>query len=1054
MIRGLKTLIEKLRQSPLECDKYWIEAMEARADVESRLKKSEDIEVETGAMTITKRDAEGNVTGYDIFRWDDEGRPINVRRLDSDHIFKEGFWFMYMKPDCYLADRQNCNLVFRYGTLDCWGRRTEMTNSEAFGVQVFRTEDKILPVALMNLNEREMPISTYLTAVTRRIRLEGGHIVEEQYLGMNGQPTKNGDQVYGTRFEHDKHGNKVRETFLDQNGNVMEDRDGDAYSIYEYDNKNRMVRWYDLNLKGELAPDHWGVWWYVTKYSRNGLTETIQCLDKDLNLMNNGWGYAQTITVTDRHGRRIEHYMLDKNGNRVKWNDGAYGERVEYDDVNGLQVFFAVGQDGLPMLADMYHSRMVRRDNERDFVEYYNLDADMKSYHSDKDDATTLIRLDAWGRTIVQIGLDADASEVTEDCYQAIYDDSDPYLLTFKYIDKFEAPARNTGLGYYAIRKKVDIDGRVVFEEYLDNQLNPMTQRDGVSAIRVSYDDSCGMKTIHCLDQDHNPVMSTEGFAKGVTQIDKDGTKRVWRLDLNDKMVPYDDGYTIVMSRSDNKDRETLVMYYDADGKPFRDQMGVCGYSITYDNNGAEVKTYLDEDGQPTSDVEGTCTVSTEYDSEGRMSYICWFDKDGNPSGTLEGFYGKSMTYDDNGMLHREMFFDEFRQPVANRQGDYGVEYWWPTPGETVYVSLDKDGNYHPNNDGYTYRRRVLDEKGRDKQHRFYGQDFKPFMDKKGDCGVEFILDDDGKMLGWASLDAFGNRHLNNNGFAVEMGQSDEKGRSIEQRWQDLSGKPVRDPIGDYGVRHTYNDDEHSELRISLGEDYEPHENERGFASQRIWYDDKERTIKYEFMDRYGNPATNEDGNSVEVIHYFSEDESHREKACYDAYGNLRTCDEGYAFLEISDDEKGRRILQMYYDEEHRPCTNPDGAYGMMIDYDEEHGVELWSDLDDCGFPKVSELGIAYSERVFDNRERPLKVRFLNHKRKPVQDKNGCEAYTYSYQRGTRIVTCCDGEFRPKMCNKGYSKCVQMTDASGEVKRLYLDKSGFWVDIYDDDELD
>lgn len=1050
MIRGLKTLIEKLRQSPLECDKYWVEAMEAREALESKLKRAKDIEVSLGEMTITFRNERNLVTGYDIFRWDDQGRPINVRRLNEKRIFKEGFWFKYMAEDNLMKAAQNKDLIWEYGTLDCFGRRIEMNNSEAFGVEVCRFEDGVTPCILTNLNERDIPINTYLTAMSRKVTLEGGHIVEEFYLDDEGYPTMNGDKVYGTRFEHNEFGKKVRETFLDKDGNVMADRDGDAYSIYEYDKRHRMTLWYDQDINGNLAPDHWGVWWYASKFSRDGLTETVSCLDKDKKLMNNGWGYAQTITVKDIYGRRIENYMLDKDGKRVKWNDGSYGEFVEYDDEHGLQIFHAVGQDGNPMAADTYQTRMVRYDKERDVVEYYNLDADMKPMQSDKDDASTWMRLDAWGRPIMQIGLDADAKEVTEDCYKAIYDNN-PYIMTFLYIDKFEAPARGTGLGYYAIRKRVDSDGRVVMEEYLDNQLNPMAQRDGVSAIRVEYDDAKGIKIIHCLDKDKKPVMSKEGFAKGVSQTLPDGSKRVWRLDLEDKKVPYEEGYTSVLSMYDNQEREVMVRYYDAEDKPFRDHMGICGYSITYDSNGAEVKTYLDEAGQPTTDVEGTCTVSTEYDNQGRMSYICWFDQDGNPSGTLEGYYGKSMTYDDDGMLHREMFFDEFRQPVANRQGDYGVEYWWPMPTETVYVSLDKDGKPHPNNDGYTYRRRVIDERGRDKQHRFYGPDFKPFMDKKGDCGVEFILDDEGKMLGWASLDAFGNRHLNNNGFAVEMGNSDEKGRPIEQRWQDLSGKPTRDPIGDYGVRHSYNDVEHSEVRTSLGPDYEPHENERGFATQKIWYDDKERTIKYEFMDRYGNPAVNEDGNSIEVIHYFSEDESHREKACYDAYGNLRTCEEGYAFLEISDDEKGRRILQMYYDEDHRPCTNPDGAYGMMIDYDEEHGVELWSDLDDCGLPKVSDLGIAYSERVFDDSERPLKVRFLNHKRQPVQDKYGCEAYTYSYQKGTRIVTCCDGEYRTKMCNKGYAKCVQMNDASGETKRLYLDQNGFWVDIYDDE---
>lgn len=1057
VIRGTKTLIEKLRQSPLECDKFWLEAYDARLALETKLKRAEDIEVTLGEMSVTRRNENNSIIGYDVFRWDDKGRPINLRRLNEMHIFKEGYWFKYQniyEVDSVLHPKLNPDLVWQYGTLDCWGRRIEMNNSEAFGVQVSRSAaDDVTPVMLTNLNDRDMAMTTYLTAMSRRISIAGGHIVEEFYLDKDDNPTKNGDGVYGTRFEHNAKGLKVKETFLDQDGNVMEDRDGDAYSIYHYDKKNRLTLWYDQNIKGELAPDHWGVWWYVTRFGRDRRTETVQCLDKDKNLMNNGWGYAQTVTVVDEFGRRFQHYMLDKDGKRVKWNDGSYGERIEYDDVNRLQVFFATGPNGEPMQADSYQSRMVRYDDEHDMVEYYNLDADNKPMHSAKDDATTLMRFDPWGRITVQIGLDADAREVVEDCYKVFYED-DPYSVTYLYIDKFEAPARNSGLGYYAIRKMQDVDGRIILEEYLDNQLQPMEQRDGVCAIAIDYDDDKGTRTIRCMDEDHQFCMNSNGFATAVTQTESDGGKRSWRTDLDGNKVPFEEGYTSILTCYDSNDRERLVMYYDAEGKPFRDQMGVCGYNITYDNTGAEVKTYLNEEGQPTTDVEGTCTVSTEYDEQGRMTYICWFDEEGKPSGTMEGFYGKSMSYDEDGMLHREMFYDEFRQPVANRQGDYGVEYWWPTPGETVYVSLDKDGNPHPNNDGYTYRRRVLDEKGRDKQHRFYGLNFKPFMDKKGDCGVEFILDDDGKMLGWASLDAFGNRHLNNNGFAVEMGTSDDKGRPLEQHWQDLSGKPARDPIGDYGVHHVYDDNEHSEIRTSLGQDYQPHDNDRGFTSQKIWYDNKERTIKYAFMDRYGNPAANEDGNSFEVIHYFSEDESHREKACYDAYGNLRTCDEGYAFLEISDDEKGRRILQMYYDEEHRPCTNPDGAYGMMIDYDEEHGVELWSDLDDCGLPKVSELGVAYSERVFDDRERPLKVRFLNHKRQPVQDKNGCEAYTYQYQRGTRIVTCCDSEFRPKMCNKGYAKCVQMNDASGETKRLYLDQNGFWVDIYDDDELD
>lgn len=1048
-MRVRKHIIDRLRQSPLECDKYWIEAIEARMKLDTRLGKVDNVEVKLGDMTVTLRDSEGNVTGFDVFHCDSCGRPINVRRLNASKVFKEGYWFTY-NLDTQQQEDHELERVWKYGTLDYWGRRIEMPNSEAFGVAVVRDDNEILPVCLTNLNERGLPMSTYVTAVSRFIDIRDGHIWAEMYLDADNKQTKNGDGVYGTLFEHDERGNKVKETFVDMNGQPMADRDGDAYSIFKYDKKNRLTQWYDLDIDGKLAPDHWGIWKYRYRYSR--WTEVMECLDNDGNLMDNGWGYAQVVTVRDKHGRQTEHYMVNAAGNRVKWNDGSYGERIVYFDKEDMHRYIALGPDGQPMLADAYCIREVSMDPVRRCLHTRNNDEKGKPYMSAKDDAVSLSRVDDIGRMVMQVGMDADFNEVVDDCFLTRYEENER-AVTYLYINRFEAPVFHPK-GYCAIRKVMDDKDRIVLEQYMNNTNVPVELPDGTCGVHIEYDDANGMQIMHYLDGDNKPVQNKRGVARIYTQKLDDGTQKAWREDLAGNKVPSDDGYVILQKRYDDKDREVFCMSYTEDGKPFRDNMGVCGFSITYDDNGTEVKTYLDEAGEPTTDKEGTCTVSTEYDDQGRISYICWFDKDGNPSGTQEGYYGKSMSYNDDGVLEREMFFDEFRQPIANRYGDYGVEYWWPDNGDTIYISLDKDGKPHQNNEGYTYRRRILDEKGRDKMHRFYGLDFKPFMDKKGDYGVEFIIDDEGRMQGWASLDAFGNRHLNNNGFAVEMGTSDEKGRPIEQRWQDLSGNPTRDPVGDYGVRHTYNDQEHSEERISLGPDYEPHENERGFVSQTIWYDDLERTIKLAFHDQYGNPAVNEDGNSIEEIHYFSEDESHRERACYDAYGNLRTCDEGYAFLEISDDEKGRRILQMYYDEEHRPCTNPDGAYGIMIDYDEERGVELWSDLDDCGLPRVSNLGIAYSERVFDNRERPLKVRFLNHKHKPVQDKYGCEAYTYSYAKGTRIIHCCDGEFRPKMCNKGYAKCVQMTDASGEMKRLYLDLNGFWVDIYDDDEMD
>ncbi len=528
---------------------------------------------------------------------------------------------------------------------------------------------------------------------------------------------------------------------------------------------------------------------------------------------------------------------------------------------------------------------------------------------------------------------------------------------------------------------------------------------------------------------------------------------------LDESMVGYDfwrpdgssaqtsDGISSLKVAFENKNIKD-VMFFGPFMSPLYIIGGFCGIHLEYDSNNRVIsKTYLNEEGSPTTTIDNYATVKFSYDSQGNPIAVRYYDVEGKPCCHIQGNHGFNSEFDIDGNEIIRKYVDFQGEPVTLVSGVFGnlLEYSTNSWLMNRLFNINADGHL--------------------------------ISDKEGYCGAEYEYDEKNRVVKESYLNIEGEYcHSEKDKYAIIKSEYSEDGRQKSEYYLGLDGLPCSDSDGAYyaiceldvydrltSVTEFDNNDQiRSKTIFKLNGEglivsllrFDGDNNLEG----GIWYDyNKTRT----HVKRYGSLSSDgkkqSENSDPDVFGYdlmlSEEDDLPVISRTIDKNGNFIKGTDGYIGRRYWEDEQGRTILELYYDEAGIPMNDNDGVFGRRIEYLEE-GRMFVSFLDKNQNPSPNKEGICFLEKRFNDAEQLLHEFYFDIDNNPCQDEEGVYGRVIEYEndgRTTRIIRV-DSDYQPIDGHDGFSIEETEYDELGRIiKKVYKDKDNVVVpDDYGD----
>lgn len=700
----------------------------------------------------------------------------------------------------------------------------------------------------------------------------------ETFLDAEGNPHMGTRGYSSCHIEKNRFGKIIREMFFDINGNPAYDSLGDSGTGYIYDDENPQV-------------------------------VTVVSLDEEGNprMNNKGWTYKKQLA--DDKNRIVIYLLYDDNNQPVSDDSGIFGAQYDYIEDGGS-----------------YYVSYLNESKE--------LQADIHGI------ARRLVIKDDMGRTILQMDYDVNGNPVFDDLGDAgtaFEYEPDSYLPSrIISVDEKEQPRINI-YGYSVRQLEYDEDGHIKEEFFYDTKGKPTTDNHGCYGARYKYDDNKKESMTICLDKEGNPFVTDDGFAAISRVRDEDG-------------------------------RVLLEKWYDENLEPVANELGDYGVVIEYCKDGGRITTSIGSDMKPRINNRGYAKRYTRYDENSRIVEERWFDVDMNPISDSLGDYGTGYIYgiennditfisldidgkprinskgwafnrrktDERGRTILDITYDVNKHPIENKFGDFGtITEYFDKENKIIEISLGENLKPHINNYGYTKKVIILDKSGsRVKKERTFTIDDIPAPNQWGDCGTDYVYDDQLNAVTQISLDENEMPRINIKGWAIETKSYDEKGRVISRQQFDTEHHLIPNSNGCCGEIIEYDDVNHSHSISYIGIDGTIWENSWGMAIICCTDDSYKRPIKYEFFDKQKNPIHDENGN-FGIGFQYDEDAQVRILICLDKNGKPHECVKGYAYRKELLNENHDVVRYYLYNIDKEPLANYECRISYCYDEDQ-----------------------------------------------------------------------------------------------------------------------
>jgi serine/threonine protein kinase len=559
--------------------------------------------------------------------------------------------------------------------------------------------------------------------------------------------------------------------------------------------------------------------------------------------------------------------------------------------------------------------------------------------------------------------------------------------------------------------RMTELGGRVVALE-LVNFAGNRIGRDGTRA-EIKRADDGAVREIVARDA-HENVVEWQKWSEGgqrVDFVDIDGTTPRRRGESHVTTIKRElDGAGLVV-------RET---YLGASGRPRADEDGAYGRAFVNGRRGRPIRvTILAADGKPGADASGRGIIQRTDDDtpDGAESRV--FDVDGKPM-TVLGVHCVKATWTDAMALSEWLDFGVHDERVVSLDPvvhTHGKRITWNPESRTREVTwVDETGHTRPErSDAFSKFRETADARGRAVLVEFLDGDGNAVMRHGDSATIRASWNEHDDQVETASFDAAGRPMVAANGYAKQVMVYDERGRYIERRSYDESGKLA--------------------ARSKL---------EEGSAIQRVKYDERGLAVALSAFDPDGQPSSKNDGVSVELRKY-DRFRNLTEVTYLGIDGQPIGGQDGLAGKREVFDDNDDRVSEELLDAASLPLAL-DGDYAARrMKYDERGLLVEERYLDPHGDPMLRRDGYAVARFKRDRHGDVVEETYLGKHEEPVMRAGGyaSKRLTYDVQRRRVDAALFDLAGKPVVGSDGWSIERDIRDERGlPTREDHLDAGG------------
>lgn len=680
------------------------------------------------------------------------------------------------------------------------------------------------------------------------VRDDKGRVLEEHYLGADGQPKATKWGLGIKRFHYDENDDWVKAEYLTTDEKPAYDAFG-GVCIYEmeYDRYGNIAYAWHKDSDGTLMiPSRMGYAGLETVYDDNGFVVSQTCLGTDgapayhdgyskIIVECNEFGFAEKATYwdtegnpctdnngvayytskVDEHGNTLEQWSYDLVGNLVETSSGNAGFICELDSLGNMVKYIVYGKDRKPCLND---------DGNVGYIAEYN-----------------------------DLGL--------------------PTMITYLGLDLKPAKDNNGVVSYVY---EYDKRGNITKLSYFDGERKPVLSNEYIAGINYVYDDNGNETERTFFNVKGEPCLIVNKYYKAVWTYDENGnlaSERFYDLKNNlalnsDDVAGYDyvrdergniltntpigldgklkKGKLVAKRKFDKFDNEIEYAVFE-NGKPALNSLNYHRYVCKYNNRNQPTEiVYYGKNGELVRYSDDKYAIQQqEYDTKGNRVRCTYFGTDKKPVVSKEGWHTSTYEYDAQGRVTRQLFYGLNGKPTDAKvmvpEGICKYDKW----GNMIYLAaLDGKGNFIINpNTGWSIMRKEYNLRGKVLLEAYFSEADKPIINKQqGYHKAQYEYDDKGNETSVAYWNA-DKKPMKVEGFHKRTREYDKNGNNVLEAYWGTDNAPII-VNGIHKTTATYNEKgQQTEVR-HFGTKGQPVETSYGYHRFTVTYDTDEVTAK------------------------------------------------------------------------------------------------------------------------------------------------------------------------------------------------------------------
>jgi len=514
--------------------------------------------------------------GYatEVWRYDEEGRPIEVRHLDEVGqltLHKNGYARVEIR-------RFEKDLV---------------TEESCFGLD----------------GEPTLHKDGYAKLVTRRDAR--GNVIATSYFDAAGMPTPDDRGAVHSTFLHDERGRLVARAHFDASDAPCVIVDGYAKECGKYDERGNLVEVAFFDPDGKPTSNRYGAARQTWRYDERGLLVEVAWLDAGgLPVSHRDGGVRMTFRYDDR-GNRVETACYAADGSLTPGiTHGAARVTERYDHRGNCIEMCFFGADGLPNKDRGYAKLTMTSDERGNALEERYFDVSSRPILNPRMGAAAqLFRYDELGNQVELRLLGVDEEPIFGTPGAAIVRwqiDRRGRPIAESYCDAQGAPIAGAN-GYASFTTEYDSRGYIARQRVFDANGKPVLMKpERYSEVRYRYDAFGRMVEKRGFLPDGSRSVDEEGCSSLLAKYDARGNViEVLRLGPDDAPTTAVLGYATARTTYDTRSNGVGIAYFGAEGQPVERRGGYHRAERDFDNSGRVLGTrYYDVDGRETTPPE------------------------------------------------------------------------------------------------------------------------------------------------------------------------------------------------------------------------------------------------------------------------------------------------------------------------------------------------------------------------------------------------------------------------------------------------------------------